>query len=519
VAETEKREKRKQPNPWLEPEKWTSLPPTDGYIPEYDADSGKFVWVPAGGVGPAPAGTVVTETAFGQGSAVGSDLDYARGQHTHGTPTNPITAHEAAGDPHPSYLTPAEHTAVGDSSPHHVQLHAASHAEGAADTLVGQDVNVRRLRIEDIDGTPVGDIYLRVIDEVLEIRDATDAAYKPVKIADVNFQHLTSYATGSFWRAGASVASTILLQAYNGSGFETVAIIAAGSGAGTPRFQITLGKLTGQLDANSQRIINLLAPSAVTEPARKQELDDHAAAADPHTGYRLESADHTHQSTGAQAGQLDHGLALTGLLDDDHTQYQKESEKDGASGYAGLTAGAKLNLAQMQEVMAHADLTDSPADAHHNKQHPLTSTTEHSLSGATDGQKLAATGATTWAFEDDIETINFIIDGGGSAITTGQKGHVVVDFACTVVAWTILADQSGSIVVDVWKDTYANFPPTVADTITGTEKPTLASVQKNQDTSLTSWTTTIAAGDILAYNVDSAATVTRVVVALKVRRT
>mgnify|MGYP001618771400 CR=1 FL=1 len=37
--------------------------------------------------------------------------------------------------------------------------------------------------------------------------------------------------------------------------------------------------------------------------------------------YRLEAADHSHQSTGLQAGQLDHGLALTGLTDDDHTQY------------------------------------------------------------------------------------------------------------------------------------------------------------------------------------------------------
>jgi hypothetical protein len=55
-------------------------------------------------------------------------------------------------------------------------------------------------------------------------------------------------------------------------------------------------------------------------------LAAHAAAADPHTGYRLESADHTHQSAGAQAGQLDHGLALTGLLDDDHTQYLKEAD-------------------------------------------------------------------------------------------------------------------------------------------------------------------------------------------------
>lgn len=47
----------------------------------------------------------------------------------------------------------------------------------------------------------------------------------------------------------------------------------------------------------------------------------HEAAGDPHTVYRLESADHTHQSTGAQAGQLDHGAALTGLSDDDHPQY------------------------------------------------------------------------------------------------------------------------------------------------------------------------------------------------------
>jgi hypothetical protein len=48
----------------------------------------------------------------------------------------------------------------------------------------------------------------------------------------------------------------------------------------------------------------------------------HEAAGDPHTGYRLESADHSHQTTGAQGGKLDHGLALDGLADDDHPQYQ-----------------------------------------------------------------------------------------------------------------------------------------------------------------------------------------------------
>uniref|UniRef100_A0A6M3LX46 Uncharacterized protein n=1 Tax=viral metagenome TaxID=1070528 RepID=A0A6M3LX46_9ZZZZ len=47
---------------------------------------------------------------------------------------------------------------------------------------------------------------------------------------------------------------------------------------------------------------------------------------DDHPQYRLESADHTHQSTGMQAGKLDHGLALNGLGDDDHPQYIKDSE-------------------------------------------------------------------------------------------------------------------------------------------------------------------------------------------------
>ncbi|MDP2106506.1 MAG: hypothetical protein Q8J76_10980 [Desulfobulbaceae bacterium] len=113
-------------------------------------------------------------------------------------------------------------------------------------------------------------------------------------------------------------------------------------------------------------------------------------------------------------------------------------------------------------------------------------------------------------------TITFIIDGGEAAITTGQKGHLEIPFACTILAWTLLADQSGSIIIDVWKDTYANFPPTVADTITGTEKPTLSAAQKNQDTALTTWATEISAGDILAFNVDSVATVQRVTLSLQV---
>ena len=115
-------------------------------------------------------------------------------------------------------------------------------------------------------------------------------------------------------------------------------------------------------------------------------------------------------------------------------------------------------------------------------------------------------------------SLTFIIDGGGSAITTGQKGHLEIPFACTIKQVTMLADASGSIVVDIWKDTYANFPPTDADSITASAPPTISSAQKSQDATLTGWTKALSAGDILAFNVDSCATIKRVTISLKVER-
>ncbi len=69
-----------------------------------------------------------------------------------------------------------------------------------------------------------------------------------------------------------------------------------------------------------------------TDPISSNWAFDHVAAADPHAGYRLESANHNHQTSGAQAGTIDHGLALTGKGDDDHTQYLLAS---GARALAG----------------------------------------------------------------------------------------------------------------------------------------------------------------------------------------
>lgn len=114
--------------------------------------------------------------------------------------------------------------------------------------------------------------------------------------------------------------------------------------------------------------------------------------------------------------------------------------------------------------------------------------------------------------------IVFVIDGGGSTITTGVKGDIQVPFAYTITSVSLLADQSGSIVVDVWKDTYANFPPTVADTITASAKPTISSATKATDSTLTGWTTSVDADDILRFNVSSVTNIQRVTLTLKVSK-
>ncbi len=117
-----------------------------------------------------------------------------------------------------------------------------------------------------------------------------------------------------------------------------------------------------------------------------------------------------------------------------------------------------------------------------------------------------------------IAAIVFIIDGGGAEIADGEHGHLRIPFKCEILRTTLLADQSGSIVVNIWKDTYANFPPTVADKITASAPPTISGAVKSEDETLTDWTKIINADDILAFNVDSCTTIERVVLALKIKK-
>jgi len=113
--------------------------------------------------------------------------------------------------------------------------------------------------------------------------------------------------------------------------------------------------------------------------------------------------------------------------------------------------------------------------------------------------------------------VSTVIDGGGAVITTGQKGFIICPYAGTITSATLIADQSGSCVIDVWKAAYPTIP-TVANTIVASAPPTLSSAQKSQDTTLTGWTKSVSAGDVFGFNVNSASTITRVMLALGITK-
>lgn len=112
------------------------------------------------------------------------------------------------------------------------------------------------------------------------------------------------------------------------------------------------------------------------------------------------------------------------------------------------------------------------------------------------------------------QDITVTFDGDGQTLATGNTSiYWTCPYACTITGWYLNADQSGSVVIDVWKTVGI---PTNSNTITGTEKPTLSSQQQNSDTSLSTWTTAVSAGDTFGFEVESATTVTKAVLTIRV---
>lgn len=114
--------------------------------------------------------------------------------------------------------------------------------------------------------------------------------------------------------------------------------------------------------------------------------------------------------------------------------------------------------------------------------------------------------------------VSATFDGQGGVVTTNSQTTFIVPYTGFITEWTLLETSStpvsSSIVIDAWKDTYANYPPTVANTIFGT-KPFLSSAIKNQATGLS---IAVTEGELIKLNIDSITSALKVKLIFKIAR-
>lgn len=109
------------------------------------------------------------------------------------------------------------------------------------------------------------------------------------------------------------------------------------------------------------------------------------------------------------------------------------------------------------------------------------------------------------------------IDGAGSVLSTGIKGAIQVDKAGTIIGWSIIADQVGSISVEVDKvassapPSAPGIPNTTTDKISASAPIALSSAQSaaGGTSAVSTWTTAVSQWDVLQFNVASVTTMTR----------
>lgn len=107
--------------------------------------------------------------------------------------------------------------------------------------------------------------------------------------------------------------------------------------------------------------------------------------------------------------------------------------------------------------------------------------------------------------------IVFEFDNGGLVLPVGLTTlPIAVPFAHEIVSWTMVSFDTVtgiappvSVQADVWRDSYASYPPVVGDSITAAAKPTITAATKATDSTLTGWSKTGAAGDLYVASIVS----------------
>jgi len=249
----------------------------------------------------------------------------------------------------------------------------------------------------------------------------------------------------------------------------------------------------------------------------QSDAEAHIAAGDPHTGYRLESADHTHASSGLQAGTIDHGV-LTGLTDDDHTQYLKETDVAAKGDIYAATADNTVGVLTVgaNDTILMAD----SAEATGLKWSAAAAAAQ--IADVADAE--AAGTSDTWARGDHVHsadayrkesesgtfTVGAFFDDNGSTLATGVRPIWRAPFACTVTQVRAYVDTGTTTVVNACKDATGTNNFCSADiTIDPADAWEAGTVNQNQS---------VASGDTVGVEIVTAGTATQLTIQIEFTR-
>lgn len=115
------------------------------------------------------------------------------------------------------------------------------------------------------------------------------------------------------------------------------------------------------------------------------------------------------------------------------------------------------------------------------------------------------------SFTDSAVEATFVLPTGGMEV------HTRVPWDGEITGWVMTGDGTGSAEVDVWVDSYANYPPAVGDTITAAALPTISAAVKASG-SPTGWSTTVTKGQWMVFHINSVSGLQRLVLDLAIDR-
>ena len=126
-----------------------------------------------------------------------------------------------------------------------------------------------------------------------------------------------------------------------------------------------------------------------------------------------------------------------------------------------------------------------------------------SVASPNNGEVLMWNGS-AWVAAANVDTVIHTCgasygDGNDSdSVADGLVGYVRVPYSGTIIKGYIVADVTTTASVAVWKA--AGTLPTVADIISASDPIALTGASVAANTSLTGWTTSVAVGDVLAFD-------------------